>query len=84
MEIASALMNAGYGRGEIEIVATNYFDTYFARWTEHSTSTTTSGCFGNALCASTGRFLYSGLVVVEQKCRIAKPVRKRNDFQVQI
>jgi hypothetical protein len=45
---------------------------------------TPSGCFGNALCASTGRFLYSGLVVVEQKCRIAKPVRKRNDFQVQI
>ena len=45
---------------------------------------TPSGCFGNALCASTGRFLYSGLVVVEQKCRIAKPARKHNDFQVQI
>ena len=45
---------------------------------------TPSGCFGNALCARTARFSHSGLVVVEQKCRIAKPVRKRNDFQVQI
>ena len=45
---------------------------------------TPSGCSCKPLCARTARFSYSGLVVVEQKCRIAKPVRKRNDFQVQI
>ncbi len=45
---------------------------------------TPSGCSCKPLYANTFQFRHSGLVVVSQKCRIAKPVRKRNDFQVQI
>ena len=45
---------------------------------------TPSCCSYYALRAKTARFLEYGLVVVEQKCRIAKPARKTNDFVPQI